>query len=215
MIKIIPGNWQALGRFRYMALSIALVVFGAIVLSACDAIGGSQSISNGGGYDKGSGAAVALTPRPGETPNTVAPRIGALAPNIELTTNSGKKMSLGDALKTNKVVLVNFWASWCPPCRAEMPDIEATYSRFRNQGFTVIGVNMQESSDQVSQYAKDGGYDFPLLLDSDAVAANQYHVSSLPSSYFVGADGIIKMVNYGALTQASLEDKLQQLGLSK
>jgi cytochrome c biogenesis protein CcmG, thiol:disulfide interchange protein DsbE len=214
MTKILE-RWQALGRLRYMALSIALVALGAIVLSACDVIGGSQSLNNGGGYDKGSGAAVALTPRPGQDTNVVAPRVGASAPNIELTTYDGKKMSLGDVLKSNKVVLVNFWASWCPPCRAEMPDIEATYSRFRSQGFTVLGVNMQESADQVSQYAQAGGYDFPLLLDSDATAAGAYRVSSLPTSYFVTSDGIIKMVNYGAMTQVSLEDKLQQLGLSK
>jgi len=74
---------------------------------------------------------------------------------------------------------------------------------------------MQESSDQVAQYARAGGYDFPLLLDDNAVAAGNYRVSSLPTSYFVGSDGIIKMMNLGAMTQASLEDKLQQLGFSK
>jgi len=193
-------------------LSLLTLLLVATLLVACSA--GSSSDSLGGGYVQGSGAAVALTPRAG-VPNLVAPRVDALAPAMQLTTFDGKQVSLGELLKQHKVVLVNFWATWCPPCRAEMPDIEAVYERFGPQGLTVAAVNMQESDHQVAGYAQEGGYTFPLLLDPTVVVANAYRVMSLPTSYFVGQDGRVLAVNMGAMTQASLEDKLQQFGFSK
>ena len=193
-------------------LSLLTLLLVATLLVACSA--GSSSDSLGGGYVQGSGAAVALTPRAG-VPNLVAPRVDALAPAMQLTTFDGKQVSLGELLKQHKVVLVNFWATWCPPCRAEMPDIEAVYERFGPQGFTVAAVNMQESDHQVAGYAQEGGYTFPLLLDPTGVVATAYRVMSLPTSYFVGQDGRVLAVNMGAMTQASLEDKLQQFGFSK
>lgn len=193
-------------------LSLLTLLLVATLLVACSA--GSSSDSLGGGYVQGSGAAVALTPRAG-VPNLVAPRVDALAPAMQLTTFDGKQVSLGELLKQHKVVLVNFWATWCPPCRAEMPDIEAVYERFGPQGLTVAAVNMQESDHQVAGYAQEGGYTFPLLLDPTGVVANAYRVMSLPTSYFVGQDGRVLAVNMGAMTQASLEDKLQQFGFSK
>ncbi len=203
-----------MGKYQKKLATILLTfVATALLLAACT-FGSDSSGSLGGGNSQGTGAAVSLTPRAGGA-NRVAPQLGAEAPPIELVDYNGKPVSLKALAQQNKVVLVNYWATWCPPCRAEMPDIEAVYDRFGPQGFSVIAVNMQESASQVSAYAREGGYTFALALDPTGATSSSYRVMSLPTSYFVGSDGTVMGVNLGAMTQASLEDKLQQLGFSK
>lgn len=127
---------------------------------------------------------------------------GAVAPNFKLTDTSGTERSL-DTLR-GSVVLVNFWATWCGPCRNEMPAIQQAYEDHKLEGLVVWGVNVAESRDQANSYAHELNLNFPLLLDGDSKVSHQYRVFGLPTSVFVGRDGVIREVTVGEMSPESL-----------
>lgn len=138
------------------------------------------------------------------------PRPGFTAPDFELQTLSGETVRLSDF--RGQVVLVNLWATWCPPCRAEMPAIEAVYREYASQGFVVLGVNAANQDDlgQVKDFAQDYDLSFPILLDLDGSVSRIYALRSLPTSFFIDGDGIIREVVIGGpLAKALLEIRIQ------
>lgn len=112
---------------------------------------------------------------------------GVQAPTFELPTVDGKTVALA-GLK-GKVVFLNFWATWCPPCREEMPSMERLHQEFKDQGLAVLAVNIQESPKQVARFMKDFRLSFPALLDSDMKVTGLYQVRGLPSTYLVDRNG--------------------------
>jgi len=143
-----------------------------------------------------------------------APQQGFLAPDFELKTPTGQTVQLSDL--RGQVVLVNLWATWCPPCRAEMQSIEKVYQEYKDQGFTVLAVNMTYQDDPLTimPFVHKQGLTFPVLLDETGELANAYQLRSLPSSYFIRRDGIINEVVIGgpmseALLRTRIEDILQ------
>jgi cytochrome c biogenesis protein CcmG, thiol:disulfide interchange protein DsbE len=127
-----------------------------------------------------------------------APRQGFLAPDFTLATRDGKKASLSDF--QGKVVLINFWASWCPPCEAEMPSLQAAYQAYGNQGFTVLAIDSTGDQDEVnaaSQFAVTHNLDFPMLYDVSGETSQLYQVQALPTSFFVDHHGKIAWVVVG------------------
>ena len=143
-----------------------------------------------------------------------APQQGFLAPDFELKTPTGETVRLSDL--RGQAVLVNLWATWCPPCRAEMQAIETVYNEYKDQGFVVLAVNMtyQDNALDVMPFVTDQGLTFPVLLDETGDMANAYQLNSLPSSYFIGRDGIIREVVIGgpmaeALLRTRVEDILK------
>ncbi len=140
----------------------------------------------------------------------IAPRVSFTAPDISLKAVTGEAYDLR-ALKGN-VVLVNFWATWCGPCRAEMPAIEQVYQSRREQGFVVLAVDQQEDDASVKSFAQQLGLTFPLLMDRDATVARLYHVSALPTTFFVDRKGVVRdMAIGGPLTRAAIESKIDAL----
>jgi peroxiredoxin len=127
---------------------------------------------------------------------------GAVAPNIQLSDTAGGTRSL-DTLH-GSVVLVNFWATWCGPCRNEMPAIQQAYEAHKSEGLVVWGVNVAETGEQATAYARELNLNFPLLLDSDSKVSHQYHVFGLPTTVFVGRDGVIREVTVGEMSPESL-----------
>jgi cytochrome c biogenesis protein CcmG/thiol:disulfide interchange protein DsbE len=127
---------------------------------------------------------------------------GAVAPNFKLTDTSGTERSL-DTLR-GSVVLVNFWATWCGPCRNEMPAIQQAYEAHKTEGLIVLGVNVGETREQADSYAHELNLNFPLLLDEDSKISHQYRVFGLPTSVFVGRDGVIREVTVGEMSPESL-----------
>lgn len=105
-----------------------------------------------------------------------------------------------------KVVLINFWATWCKPCTTEMPAMQATYDKLRDQGFVVLAINELEDEDKVREHIKAYGHTFPVLLDRKNQVANQYGVYGLPVSVFVDEHGIVQEYIKGGLLT---EDKIQ------
>ena len=138
-------------------------------------------------------------------------RSQSIAPDFRLLAIDGSTVSLGDL--RGQVVLLNFWATWCPPCKAEMPDLDALYREHKSQrNFVVLGVDAEESQAQVGAFASSHDVTFPLLLDSDGkVTDGLYVVRSLPTSMIIDRDGRIRDVWIGPLPKAAILAKLESV----
>lgn len=141
-----------------------------------------------------------------------SPREGFQAPPIQLEDLRGSSISLSD-LRGN-VVVVNFWASWCLPCRAEMPDLQRAFLAEQEKGLVVLGVNTtyQDVESDARQFASDRGVTFPVLLDTEGVADRSYQVRALPSTFFVDRRGVIrKVIIGGPMSEATLRSTVREL----
>jgi cytochrome c biogenesis protein CcmG, thiol:disulfide interchange protein DsbE len=138
----------------------------------------------------------------------VAAHVNFRAPAFTLTTLDGKLVSSNDF--HGKIVLVNFWATWCPPCRSEMPEIEAAYQAHRNN-FVVLGINQAESSNAAKQFADEFHLTFPILLDSNGSVGQLFQVQALPTSFFIDPKGIIRAANLGQMNRAYIETQIAAL----
>jgi peroxiredoxin len=139
-----------------------------------------------------------------------AVQVGQPAPNFTLTTLDGSKLSLTD-LK-GKVVLLNFWVSWCEPCKEEMPAIQQTYEAWKDKGLVVVGVNIAESKVTAKGFAERLGVSFPVVLDSNReVTVHSYNVGPIPSSFFIDKNGIVRSVNTGGMSANYMKNKIETL----
>jgi cytochrome c biogenesis protein CcmG, thiol:disulfide interchange protein DsbE len=139
-----------------------------------------------------------------------APQAGFIAPDFSLESAEGEQYTLS-ALKGHPV-LVNLWATWCPPCRAEMPAIEKMYQEYRGRGFIVLAVNMTSQDDplKVNPFVQEHELTFPILFDRTGAVAISYQLRSLPSSYFISPDGTIsKVVIGGPMSEALLRSSIE------
>jgi cytochrome c biogenesis protein CcmG, thiol:disulfide interchange protein DsbE len=107
-----------------------------------------------------------------------------------------------------KQVILNFWASWCAPCRVETPLLQAAYQRLANRGVVVIGVNMREDPTTARRFVDEYGVTYPILLDRDADVAIAYEAFGLPTTFFIDPDGVIQAKEIGVVTQESLSKNL-------
>ncbi len=126
------------------------------------------------------------------TPTGLGP--GKPAPDFKLKTLDGKEVSLSDY--RGKVVLINFWATWCPPCREEMPLFKRVYERYKNKGFEILAVSTDTSVDPVKKFVKEYRLDFPVLLDTDNISS-LYGIQGLPTSFLIDREGKIVKVRLG------------------
>ena len=134
---------------------------------------------------------------------------GNVARDFTLETVEGSSVSLTD--HRGQVVLINFWATWCPPCRAEIPDLQSTYLERREDGFVVLGVNVEESRAQVQQFMDEVEMTYPALLDEGGEVLQTYRANGLPMSVLVDPEGVIQVRHVGYLTAGQLEDYLADL----
>lgn len=130
-------------------------------------------------------------------------------PAVTLHDASGAPLDL--AALAGRPLVLNFWATWCPPCDEEMPALEALYHDERDGGVQVIAVNLQEAPDVVAGYAAARGLTLPLLLDGDGVLATELDVTYLPTTFFVDAQGIIRSRVRRALTLPELQEAARVL----
>jgi peroxiredoxin len=138
------------------------------------------------------------------------PREGFLAPDFALTTLEGQSIALSDL--RGRVVLVNFWATWCPPCRLEMPAIQEVYEEYQEQGLVVLAINAQEPSTEITRFAEQLGLTFPIMSDRDGNVSGTYRVVSLPTTFVIDRSGVIRDVIVGGpLSRALIISKVEPL----
>jgi len=136
---------------------------------------------------------------------------GNLAKDFTLETIDGSEVSLSDY--RGSVILVNFWATWCPPCRAEIPDFEAAYQARQDDGFVVLGINVEEQRESVASFMQAIGMSYPVLLDTHGQVMKMYRAPGLPISLILDRDGVIQVRHVGLLTGEQLDKYLARLPL--
>jgi thiol-disulfide isomerase/thioredoxin len=134
--------------------------------------------------------------------DTRSPVLNQPVPNFALADADGHVVRLSDL--RGQVVLVNFWATWCVPCRQELPAIEQVYSEQRNQGFTVLEVNEQESPDAVRGFTAQLGSLPPVVLDRDGSVMAQYRLKGLPDSFIVDRQGVVRGLSFGPVSRETI-----------
>lgn len=128
------------------------------------------------------------------------------AQNFALMDLSGNEVSLKDF--RGKVVFLNFWTTWCPACKVEMPSMEKLYREFKSKDFIILAVDMQEDSETARKFKTKFDLSFPILLDTDGVVASYYGVNAIPVTYFIDRAGYLYAAAIGARDWAS-EDAFQ------
>lgn len=142
-----------------------------------------------------------------EVDATVGTKKGDTAPDFTLKTSDGKTVKLSD-YRGQKVIL-NFWATWCPPCREEIPDMVKFYENYKDKGIVILGVNLttaERSPGGVPQFLKDYNISYPVLMDEKGdVGDRQYNVNAIPTTYILDSNGKITEVITGPMTYTSME----------
>ncbi len=139
-----------------------------------------------------------------ESESLYAPaKVNYPAPDLRLNDLEGNKVSLKDY--QGKVILVNNWATWCPPCREEMPVLEAFYKDHKEQNFILVGIEAGEPADQVSLFVQSNGITFPVWLDPGNQALRAFRNDALPSSYIIDPQGMVRLAWAGMVNQGLLE----------
>lgn len=141
-----------------------------------------------------------------------APAIGFVAPDFVLTNSLGEEIQLSEL--RGAPVVINFWASWCAPCRAEMPAIQEIADRYQDQGLTVLGINATagDSFTKAVDFIAINRLKFPILFDYDNTVNSAYQVRSLPTTFFVDAEGMIDdIVIGGPMSEALLQTRIEKL----
>lgn len=138
-----------------------------------------------------------------------AAKVGGLAPNFQLVDLNGAKVELREIYRKNQLTLVNFWATWCPPCKREIPEFVRIYREYREQGLEILAVNVWDDSslEQLKAFVAAAEMEFPILLDGKGEVATQYLVRAVPTTVFIDQSGRIREIIVGALTYSQLQNR--------
>ena len=143
-----------------------------------------------------------------------APIVGHLAPDFTLQTAIGESVSLTDHVDRSgdqgRPVVLNYWASWCGPCRVETPELQDASLKYKNR-VAIIGVNQGETPATITKFGTSFGLNYPLLVDENNVVNQLYGVVGLPTTVFIDRKGIVREVFVGILSQATLQERIERL----
>ncbi len=150
-------------------------------------------------------------PRVGTTDASVVElRVGVEAPDFELA-----DISTGDPVKLSALrgrpVWINFWATWCPSCKTELPRMQSKFSKYRDQGLVVVGIDEREDPGQVRDYIENNKYGWTFVIDRDGAVTNRYLVGGIPEHVFVDANGTVRAIQIGELSEQSMEESLAKI----
>ena len=186
-------NWRS--TIRSSRRSIAIL---ALVLAFGCARSGTEG--TGAGAQKGAGS--------GSIPAN-AGTIGSQAPDFELTDLSGKKVRLSDF--KGKVVILDFWATWCGPCRMEIPDLVKLQTKYGDKGLTIVGLTVSSPEKDVRSFAQDHGMNYPVLLEADDLTHRYGGVVGIPTTFVVDRQGRITQKFIGMMESRAFEEAIQPL----
>ena len=159
--------------------------------------------------------AILMAVAAGSLPRAMAaktgPAVGLTAPDFSLADLNGKKTDLKQFTAKSKATLLNFWATWCPPCRAEIPELVAFYKAYAGRGVTVVAVNLQQSPNEVREFARKNGMRFPVLTDTAGSVGNLYQIYAIPTTFILDRNGKIRDKIEGSTTGEVLREKVLPL----
>lgn len=140
-----------------------------------------------------------------------APEKGAVAPQFVLKDLKENTVSLRHVYSQNKVTLVNFWATWCPPCRMEIPDLNRLYSKYKHKSVEIIGVNLEKDPEAVAKFVAANQMKFPIVIDPQNQVATKYQVFGIPTTYVLDQNGRIRHVIQGAASYQKLQAVVEEV----
>lgn len=139
-----------------------------------------------------------------------APQEEMKAPDFTLKTLDGNTVELSK--NSGKPTMINFWASWCPPCKVEMPYIQKAYEKYGDQvNFMMVNLTAMDDKAKMKQFLKEGGYNFPVLLDETGEVSEMYQAFSIPMTYIVDENGIIISRIMGAMSEGQLTEIMEKI----
>jgi thiol-disulfide isomerase/thioredoxin len=137
-------------------------------------------------------------------------RIGNLALDFQLQNLNGQSISLSGL--RGKPIILNFWATWCGPCRSEMPILQQIYETWSDKGLLVLEIDLRENTTLVQKFMSDNRLSLPTLLDTGGKVGQLYGITAIPTTYFIDKDGVIRQIVRGAFpTKASIESQLSTI----
>ncbi|MCC0562678.1 thiol-disulfide oxidoreductase ResA [Brevibacillus borstelensis] len=140
-------------------------------------------------------------------PNAV--KVGKEAPNFSLEQLNGPAVTLSDF--RGKGVILNFWGTWCEPCKKEMPDLQKQYEAYKDKGLLILGVNIGESPVTVEPFTKQFGITFPILMDKQSEITKLYRIVPIPSTFFIDPDGKVQEIFLGPLNEDMITQKVAKI----
>lgn len=154
-----------------------------------------------------------LTPKAKPAVNTNIPvgvQVGNRAPDFSLDRLDGKGQISLSSYRGQKPVWVNIWATWCPPCRGEMPEMQQVWQQYKDK-IEILGVDFKEDASTVKNYVNQGGYSWNFVIDHDAAMSLQYDASAIPTHVFVDRNGIVQYVAKGGLSRAAMDEAVAKV----
>jgi peroxiredoxin len=191
-------EWSGAG----FSLLLPILIVAAIVA----AIWYLQTANRGGTAGSDGFGVTALPDAKNATGKPPAAERERAAPDFVLQALDGSTVRLSDL--QGRPVIINLWATWCAPCRSEMPELVRAYAEHQDKGLVVLAVDVKESESEIQHFAQEFGMTFPILLDRAGQVASAYRMTGLPQSYFVDRKGVIRELSIGAMDRAALQQKL-------
>ncbi len=197
-------EWAGTLRSLVLPLLIVATIVGSLYY--VERRGGGASVVAGQGV-------VALPATLNSTGRAPSSDVGRAAPDFVLPTPAGGTLRLSDL--RGRPVIVNFWASWCAPCRQEMPEIVRAYDAHTAQGLQVVAVDLQENAGAITSFAGEFGMKFPIVIDRTGAVSADWRiggpVQGIPSSYFIDSNGIVRARAFGPMTAQTISDNLGKI----
>lgn len=194
---------------RYMCVRVAGVLLViSVALAACGSIGGAAPAGERAVAPVGGEPSIAAESRVLDAGERGLPEVGKPAPDFEYTRADGSTVRLSDL--RGKKVIINFWATWCLPCREEMPDLQQVYEDHAGE-VVIIGVNRLEAVDVIAPFAEEVDVTFDLVANPAGDIADRYGTVNLPTTYFIHSDGTVALRKIGVMDYAFITEQVAQL----
>jgi peroxiredoxin len=194
-------EWHGYLRSLVLPLGLVVIIVAGLLYLQANRAGDAQEDGFG---------TIALPAERNPTGESPSASQGRAAPDFLLRSLDGETVRLSDL--QGRPVIVNFWATWCPTCRSETPDLIALYEEHRDAGLTLLGVNLREADGQVQGFVDDFGITYPVVLDRSGQVAGTWRIggpnNGVPSTYFIDSDGVVRLVVFGFLTQDKMAEGL-------